>query len=105
MSKVLKRNDPCHCGSGENTRTVMQKEHKKTSSLDVLGCLISANRAFSLIPNNKENGSGNQYTSKPYLPQNIGKNKPEGEAPPGRSGQQSMDTGTMQTLMMLFQQV
>ena len=48
------------------------------------GVLLALIFAFSLIPNNKENASGNQYTSTPYVPQNIGKNKPEGEAPPGK---------------------
>ena len=48
------------------------------------GVLLVLIGAFSLIPNNKENGLGNQYISKPYEPQKIGKNKPEGEAPPGK---------------------
>jgi len=48
------------------------------------GILLALIGAFSLIPNNQENGLGDQYTSKPYIPQNIGKNKPEGEAPPGK---------------------
>ena len=48
------------------------------------GVLLALIGAFSLIPNNKENRSGNLNTSKPYIPQNIGKNKPEGEAPPGK---------------------
>ena len=48
------------------------------------GALLALIGAFSLIPNNKENRSGNLNTSKPYIPQNIGKNKPEGEAPPGK---------------------
>ena len=48
------------------------------------GVLLALIVVFSLIPNNKENGSGNQYTSTPYVPQNIGKNKPEGEAPHGK---------------------
>ena len=47
------------------------------------GVLLALIVAFSLISNNKENKSVNQYTSKPYIPQNIGKNKPKGEAPPG----------------------
>ena len=47
------------------------------------GILLALIGVFSVIPENKENGSSKQYTSKPYIPQNIGKNKPEGEAPPG----------------------
>ena len=47
------------------------------------GVLLVLIGAFSLIPNNKENRSGNQYTTKPYIPQNIVKNKPSGEAPHG----------------------
>ena len=47
------------------------------------GVLLALIGAFSLISNNKENRSGNLNTSKLYIPQNIGKNKPEGEAPPG----------------------
>ena len=46
--------------------------------------LLALIGAFLLIPNNKENGLGNQYTSKPYKPQNIGKNKPNGDSPPGK---------------------
>ena len=46
----------------------------------VLAILIGV---FYLVPNNKENELNNQYTSKPYMPQNIEKYKPEGEAPPG----------------------
>ena len=48
------------------------------------GVLLALIVAFFLIPNNEENESGNQYTSKPYMPQNIGQNKPDGEAPPGK---------------------
>ena len=48
------------------------------------GILLALIGIFSLIPENKENKSGKQYTSKPYIPQNTGKNKPEGEAPPGK---------------------
>ncbi len=40
--------------------------------------------ALSLIPANTENRLDNQYASKPYEPQKIGKNKPEGEAPIGK---------------------
>ena len=47
------------------------------------GVLLALIGAFSLIPNNKENRSGNLNTSKPYITQNIGKIKPKGEAPPG----------------------
>ena len=38
----------------------------------------------SFIPNNQKNGLGDRYTSTPYIPQKIGQNKPEGEAPPGK---------------------
>ena len=48
------------------------------------GVLLALIVAFSLIPNNEENGSGNHYTSKPYMPQNVVKNKPKGEPPPGK---------------------
>ena len=48
------------------------------------GALIALIGAFSLIPNSKENVLGNQYISKPYKPQKIGKNKPKGTAPPGK---------------------
>ena len=48
------------------------------------GVLLALIGAFSLIPNSKENGFGNQYTSKLYKQQKIGKNKPEGEAPSGK---------------------
>ena len=47
------------------------------------GVLLALISAFSLIPNNKENRAGNLNTSKPYKTQNIGKNKPKGEAPLG----------------------
>ena len=51
----------------------------------------------------KKTDRGTKYL-KPYIPQNIGKNKPEGEAPPGMVCQQSMDTGTMQNPHDAFQQ-
>ena len=47
----------------------------------VLSLLIGV---FSLISNNKENGLGNQYSSKPYIPQNTENNKPDGAAPLGK---------------------
>ena len=85
MSKELKRNDPCHCGSGAKYKNCHAKKGiKKPLPWMFWGVLLSLIGAFSLIPNNKENGLGNQYTSKPYEPQKIGKNKPEGEAPPGK---------------------
>ena len=84
MSKELKRNDLCHCGSGTKYKNCHAKRGiKKPLPWMLWGVLLALVGAFSLIPNNKENGSSNQYTSKPYMPQNIGKNKPEGEAPPG----------------------
>ena len=46
------------------------------------GVLLALIVAFSLSRIIKKT-IGNQYTSKPYIPQNIGKNKPRGEAPPG----------------------
>ena len=83
MSKELKRNDPCHCGSGTKYKNCHAKRGiKKPLSWMFWGVLLVLIGAFSLIPNNKENELGNQYTSKPYKP-NIGKNKPEEEAPPG----------------------
>ena len=45
--------------------------------------LLSLIVVFFFIANIKENESGELYTSKPYIPQNTGKNKPKGEAPPG----------------------
>ena len=48
------------------------------------GVLLALIVAFSLISNNEENGLGKRYTSKPYIPQNTGKKKPEGEDPPGK---------------------
>ena len=47
----------------------------------VLAILIGV---FYLVPNNKENKLNNQYTSKPYIPQNTVNNKPDREAPPGK---------------------
>ena len=48
------------------------------------GVLLVLIGVFSLIPNKRENGLDNHYTSKPYKPQNIGKNKPDEEAPSGK---------------------
>ena len=48
------------------------------------GLLFILIGVFSLIPNNKENDLSNQYTSKPYVPQNTVNNKPDGEVPPGK---------------------
>jgi len=84
LSKVLKRNDPCHCGSGTKYKNCHAKRGiKKPLPWMLWGVLLALIGAFSLIPNNKENRPGNLNTSKPYITQNIGKNKPKGEAPPG----------------------
>ena len=69
------------------------------------GALSSAIGAFSLIPNNKENGSGKQYTSKPYIPQNIGKNKPEGSSSWQGLSAEHGHWHDAKNLMMLFQQI
>ena len=85
MSKELKRNDPCHCGSGAKYKNCHSKKGiKKPLPWMFWSVLLALIVVFSLIPNNKENGSGNQYISKPYMPQNKGKNMPKGEAPPGK---------------------
>ena len=48
------------------------------------GVLIALIVTFLLIPKNRENELDNQYTSKPYMPQNMGKNKLDEEAPTGK---------------------
>ena len=84
MSKESKRNDPCHCGSGAKYKNCHAKRGiKKPLPWMFWGVLLALIGAFSLI-SNKEDGLNNQYTSKPYKPQKIGKNKPEGEAPFGK---------------------
>ena len=85
MSKELKRNDPCHCGSGAKYKNCHAKKGiKKPLPWMFWGVLLALIGTFLLIPNKIENGLGNQYTSKPYEPKKIGKNKPEGEALPGK---------------------
>ena len=85
MIKELKRNDPCNCGSGAKYKNCHAKKGlKKPFPWMVWVVLLVLIGTFSLIPYNKENGLGNQHTSKPYEPQKIGKNKPEGEAPIGK---------------------
>ena len=85
MSKELKRNDPCHCGSGSKYKNCHAKSGPKKSLPWLFwGLLLFLIVVFSLIPDNQESGSGKQYTSKPYVPQKIRSNKPEGDAPPGK---------------------
>ena len=85
MSKDLKRNDPCHCGGGAKYKNChAKKDFGKPLPWMFWSVLIALVVTFSLISNNKENELDNQYTLKPYMQQNIGKNKPEGEAPNGK---------------------
>ena len=86
MSKELKRNDPCHCGSGSKYKNCHAKKGiKKPLLLMFWGVLLVLIGTVLFMPANRENGLGNQYTSKPYQPQKkIVKNRPEGEAPIGK---------------------
>ena len=85
MSKELKRNDPCHCGNGAKYKNCHAKKGiKKPLPWMLWGVSFLLIGVFSFIPNNKENELNNQYTSKPYIPQNTVNNKPDGEAPPGK---------------------
>ena len=89
MSKELKRNDPCHCGSEAKYKNCHAKRGiKKPIPWIFWGVLLVLIGAFSLIPNNKENGLGNQYTSKPYKSQNIGKTS---KKIPEKGGRKSQD--------------
>ena len=85
MSKELKRNDPCHCGSGSKYKNCHAKSGPNKSLPWLFwGLLLALIVVFSLFPDNQENGLDKQYTSKPYLPQKLGKSKPEGDTPPGK---------------------
>lgn len=84
MSKDIKRNDPCHCGSGAKFKNCHDKVSKKPLPWSLWGIILVLIVGFSLIPDKSNVKSRKKFTPTPYIAGNANKGKTEGKANAGK---------------------